>query len=78
MSYIIVAFLIYLLYRFVTGFLLPVIKTTRQIKKQFSNMQQAAGAQQQGQHTPANADIDDQLKPKYDVEGEYIPFEEVK
>lgn len=29
----------YLLYRFVFGFLLPVVRTTRQVRQQFRNMQ---------------------------------------
>lgn len=37
----------YLLYRFVFNFLLPIFKTTRHVRQQFRNMQDAAGAQQQ-------------------------------
>lgn len=78
MTYIFYAILFYLLYRFITGFVIPVITATSQVKKQFNTMNQQAQAQQE-HRTSGNTTISpvDQ-KPKYDVEGEYIKFEEVK
>ena len=78
MNYIFYAILFYLLYRFITGFIIPVISTTSQVKKQFNQMHREAAGQQE-QRTPGGTTVTpvDQ-KPKYDVEGEYIKFEEVK
>jgi hypothetical protein len=89
MTYIFYAILLYLLYRFVVGFLLPVIRTTSQVKKQFNAMkEQMEGARQaagQQQHAHAYNNQSDNSrttinsvnqKPKYDIEGEYISFEE--
>jgi len=80
MTYLFYAFLIYLLYRFVIGFVIPVVNATSQVKKQFNAMHQQAEAQQErSQQKERSATINgvDQ-KPKYDVEGEYIKFEEIK
>ena len=40
MQTILIAIGIYLLYRFVFGFLIPVINTTRQVKNQFNSMKE--------------------------------------
>ncbi|MES2773441.1 MAG: hypothetical protein V4722_04630 [Bacteroidota bacterium] len=40
MQVILIALGIYLLYRFIFGFLIPVINTTSQVKKQFSAMKE--------------------------------------
>ncbi len=65
----------YLIYRFITGFLIPVFKTSRQIKRQFSDMQEHMQEQMQSrqQTTPEP----NSGKPKNQV-GEYIEFEELK
>lgn len=71
MTYIFLIILIYLAFRFITGFLIPVFRTTSRMRSQFNQMKQQMDEQQQGQHaTPPQ-------KPRFDVEGEYIPFEEV-
>jgi hypothetical protein len=79
MNYIFYAILVYLLYRFITGFVLPVAKATSQVKKQFNAMHQHAEAQQSNNQSYNRSTVNgvDQ-KPKYDVEGEYIKFEEIK
>ncbi len=74
------------LYRFIFNFLLPVARTTRQVRQQFRNMQDAGsnmhsqepqGFRQQTQTRP-----DGSATKKKDVNtdkmGEYIDFEEVK
>jgi len=67
------AFLIYLGFRLLFNFILPVYRTTKQVKKGFRDMHermnQAAGQQQQAKPQKAEE------KPKA---GEYIDFEEVK
>jgi hypothetical protein len=75
--YILYAFLIYLAYRLIFHFIIPIYKTTRQVKKQFremhtrmqDHMNQQAN-QQQPQPQPE--------KKKEQVGGDYIDFEELK
>jgi hypothetical protein len=70
------AFLLYILFKLVFNFIIPIYRTTRQVKKSFREMnehmrQQAEGFQQQS--TPSS-----QPKNKENKAGEYIDFEEVK
>jgi hypothetical protein len=87
MTYIFYAILLYLLYRFIVGFVIPVVRTTSKVKKQFNAMkEQMEGAAQGGQqraHAYNNQNDNSRTtinavnqKPKYDIEGEYISFEE--
>ena len=77
MSYLLIFIGAYLVYRFIVGFLLPVVRTTRQVKQQFNAMRQNMGDQQAG-NTPGFGDTRamPSEKPRYDIEGEYIQFEE--
>ncbi|MCU0395466.1 MAG: hypothetical protein MUF29_06130 [Chitinophagaceae bacterium] len=78
MGYLLLAFLLYLAYRFITGFVIPVARTTSQVRKQFHAMkEQMEQAQQATQQEHAHANRAG-ARGKYDIEGEYIPFEEVK
>jgi hypothetical protein len=81
------AIVFYVLYRFIFNFVVPIARTTRQVRQQFRNMQdlheQAQGGQngygQPGydQGTQAGAGPQ-QRKPNSGKVGEYIDFEEVK
>jgi Sec-independent protein translocase protein TatA len=70
------AFLIYLGYKIIFEFIIPVYRTTRQVKKQFREMNERMNEhmKQQGE----------QFSPKKDPQttkekpGDYIEFEEVK
>ena len=66
------AIVLYLLYRFVFGFLMPVVRTTRHVRQQFRNMQEGAGSTSQQQPRQQ------EQKPKQPPVGDYIDFEEVK
>jgi hypothetical protein len=66
----------YLLYRFVTGFVIPVFRTGKQIKKQFNNMQERM--QEQMNQQQAGATPHPKPSPDKTPVGEYIDFEEVK
>ncbi|HEX3168416.1 MAG TPA: hypothetical protein VFD24_06305 [Chitinophagaceae bacterium] len=77
MRYLLYAFLIYLAYRMVFHFIIPIYKTTRQVKKQFREMhsrmedqmnQQQANEQTSTLHT----------ENKKEQVGDYIDFEELK
>ena len=77
LRYLFYAFLIYLAYRLVFHFIIPIYKTTRQVKKQFremhsrmqDNMSQPPPFQQPA--TPATENKTKQA-------GDYIDFEELK
>ena len=87
LRYLFYAFLIYLAYRLVFYFIIPIYKTTKQVKKQFremsARMNRSDGhsrmedhmnqqqANQQSAHSPAE-------NKKEQVGGDYIDFEEVK
>ena len=77
LRYLFFAFLIYLAYRLVFHFIIPVYKTTRQVKKQFremhNRMQDNVSQQQPYQQaaTPATENKKQQA-------GDYIDFEELK
>ena len=75
MKYILYILLGYVLYRFITGFLIPVFRTGKQIKKQFTEMQQRMHDQMQ---QPSPTPPPQQQTAKKSPAGEYIDFEEVK
>lgn len=72
-------FVLYLLYKLIFDFVIPVYQTTKQVKQKVNEMQrnmneqQARQQQQQNQYTSANSHT--AAKPKND---DYIEFEEVK
>jgi len=75
--YLLFAFLIYLAYRFIFHFVIPIYKTTKQVKKQFremhSRMEDHLNQQQANQQTATT-----QPENKKTQAGDYIDFEEVK
>ncbi|HRN56258.1 MAG TPA: hypothetical protein PLL71_07390 [Agriterribacter sp.] len=76
MRYILYILLGYGLYRFITGFLFPVFRTGKQIKKQFDEMQQRM--QDNTQQSSAGSPPPRQQSARKSPVGEYIDFEEVK
>jgi hypothetical protein len=78
MNVFVLAILIYLLYRFIAGFLIPVIRTTSQVRQQFNNMNKQQDGPTPNDHgqTP-NAQGTNPVSGTSKV-GEYIDFEEVK
>ena len=79
MNVFVLAILIYLLYRFIAGFLIPVIRTTSHVRQQFNNMnkQPQEGPTPNAQRSTQNAQHSDPNSGPSKV-GEYIDFEEVK
>ena len=73
---------IYLLYKFIFNFCLPIARTTRQVREQFRNMQgnqqDPAGPFRQ-QYTQQSQPQPKQPEPSSkNTMGEYIDFEEIK
>jgi len=77
LRYLFYAFLIYLAYRLIFHFIIPIYKTTRQVKKQFremhSRMEDQMNQQEANQQTMPPKQED-----KKAPAGDYIDFEEVK
>ena len=68
------AFLVYLLYKLIFDFIIPVYKTTRQVKKGFREMQDRMQEHmQQQQQSPRSKSETPKTQP-----GDYIDFEELK
>jgi hypothetical protein len=79
MSIFFIAILLYLLYRFLTGFLIPVIRTTRKVRQQFNQTNGKPGST--GPENPGASATNPSPKganPNTSKVGEYIDFEEVK
>ncbi len=72
-KYILLGIFIYFMFRFLFDFIIPVVKTTKQVKKQFDavrEQQQEFNQQQQSQpSTKFTSTVD---------KDDYIEFEEVK
>lgn len=69
-------FLIYLLYRLIFHFVLPVYRTTKQVKQSFRRMQETM--QQQANPYSATQQSYSNHQPQKNGDGDYIDFEEVK
>ncbi len=90
MNVFVLAILIYLLYRFIAGFLIPVIRTTSHVRQQFNNMNKQSGQDGQpgdtsppgfggqGGQRPTTNSQGNGSQPGASKVGEYIDFEEVK
>lgn len=84
------AIVLYVLYRFVFNFVVPIARTTRQVRQQFRNMQEMQNQQDpfqgghgnQGPYGRQSYGPSAQAQPKKpastDKGGEYIDFEEVE
>jgi type II secretory pathway component PulM len=82
-KYILLGFTIYFAYRFIVNFLIPVVKTTRQVKKQFDSVreqqayqQQQTNNQQQAYQQQAQASPSKKTTKASDED--YLEFEEIK
>jgi hypothetical protein len=83
MNVLVELLLVYLLYRFIAGFLVPVYRTARQMRGQFRNMngqQRADGPASTPPNSSGNSAKDHTARPGSTTTkvGEYIDFEEVK
>jgi hypothetical protein len=67
-------FIIYLLYKFVFEFIIPVYRTTSQVKKKMNEMQEKMQEQQHNYNNHTNPDP----QPKKNHDADYIDYEEVK
>jgi len=77
LRYLFYAFLIYLAYRLVFHFIIPIYKTTRQVKKQFREMHSRM-QDNMGQQPPYQQPVTPVTENKNQQAGDYIDFEELK
>jgi hypothetical protein len=71
-------FLVYLAYQFIFNFLVPVFKTTQQVKKRFREMhEQMNKSQNEGQYS-SSQQAQSSHGPGKNAGDEYIDFEEIK
>ncbi len=68
-------FLLYLLYKFIFDFIIPIYESSKKIKKQFGEMQEKM---QNDMKNYQNQQRPTQPEPASKKEGDYIDFEEVK
>ncbi|MFI5133055.1 MAG: hypothetical protein ACHQEB_01905 [Chitinophagales bacterium] len=70
-------FLAYLAYKIIFGFIIPVYRTTRQVKKGFREMQQRMSEQMNAQQN-YSAQPSSQTSSQKERPEDYIDFEEIK
>lgn len=83
---IVTVLILYLLYKLIFDFIVPVAKTTSQVKQQFNNMNSMRDEmlkrqqqQQQPQNAPPKKPVPKQSGPTTTTtDSEYIDFEEIK
>ena len=83
MNVFVLAILTYLLYRFIGGFLIPLFRTTRQMRQQFHDVNRQSNGQTGNPPNSSNGSAGttgstDNHKSGTSKVGEYIDFEEVK
>jgi hypothetical protein len=74
LSFLFYAFLIYLAYKLIFEFIIPVVRTTRQVKKGFREMK----SRMEGNGFGGSGTQPQPETKKKDIPGEYIDYEEVK
>ena len=68
-------FLLYLLYKFIFDFIIPIYQSSKKIKKQFGEMQEKMQGDLKNYQSPQKAPPQETVSKK---EGDYIDFEEIK
>lgn len=75
MAILLYILLAYIAYRFIFGFLIPVIRTTRQVRKQFREMRSRMQGGYQEEKVKEEVKVKEEQNPKV---GDYIDYEELK
>ena len=72
-------FLLYILYKLIFDFIIPIYRTTKRVKKQFGEMQNKMHEQMNTYNSQQNASAPKNTAPEQPVaKEEYIDYEEVK
>ena len=75
--YIFYALVVYLLYRFIFGFIIPIFLTSKKMREQFNQAKQQMEDQYQQSGSQQDADKHNVSKGNSKI-GEYIDFEEIR
>jgi Sec-independent protein translocase protein TatA len=72
-------FLLYILYKLIFDFIIPIYRTTKRVKKQFGEMQNKMQEQMHTYNSQQNTSAQKKTAPEQPAEKEeYIDYEEVK
>lgn len=74
LKYVLIGFFLYFLFKFVVDFIIPVVRTTRQVKRQFD----AVREQQQHYYQEKTTPTPSAKKSTSADQDDYLDFEEVK
>ncbi|GAA4340494.1 hypothetical protein [Flaviaesturariibacter amylovorans] len=78
MQYVFYVLLAYFLWRFIFSFVVPLVRTTRQVRRSFKQMNEQFGAAQQRAEAQQAAAAQKVSSPKKASNDDYIDFEEIK
>ncbi len=76
-KFLLVGFLLYLVYNFIFKLVMPIYKTTKQVRQQFGDMQQQMQNKFGGNQQPQQP-IKPTAQPTPKIDKDYIEYEEVK
>jgi hypothetical protein len=78
MTYLLYGLLIWFLYKLIFGFIIPVYRTTKQMKQKFREMHSQMQQEQAGQQGFRPEPVTPRPKNPQPRAGDYIDFEEIK
>jgi hypothetical protein len=70
--------LAFFVFRFIFNFLLPIIRVSRQMKRNVRDFQQQTRQQQKASSNPFSSSSENTTAPPKEKTGDYIDFEEIK
>jgi hypothetical protein len=81
LKYLLIGFVLYVFYKLTVNVIIPVYRTSKQVRQKFQQMQEQMRSQQRDEHlssTVNNQGTNSHSTPKKASSGDYIDFEEVK
>jgi heme exporter protein D len=81
LKYLLIGFVLYVFYKLAVNVIIPVYRTSKQVRQKFQQMQEQMQAQQREAHVSSSANSQPAIPhaaPKKASSGDYIDFEEVK
>ncbi|MDE1191708.1 MAG: hypothetical protein PW786_06175 [Arachidicoccus sp.] len=73
-GYVLLAFILYFIFRLIVGFVLPLWRTTKNVRENINNIKKQSTAPV----VNTNSDTEEKIKVFTEKAGDYIDFEEVK
>jgi predicted Holliday junction resolvase-like endonuclease len=81
LKYLLIGFVLYVFYRLAVNVIIPIYRTSRQVKQKFQQMHEQMQAQQREEHLSSTVNsqpTNPRAASKKTASGDYIDFEEVK